>query len=349
MTGLSRLGALIALAMLLPLTIAGCGDSEGSAKPQKQRAKAVLVGVRKVEPILMRDVLVLPGGAEAVQDVRLGAERAGKVERIACREGQAVKKGQLLAEIDVSALKAALDRARASAKLAAEQAQRRRFLHKRGVLPQEELDRALTKQILAEGRLREARIHYEQGFVRSPIDGLVNKLYVDPGEFAGKGAPVADLVNIDRIRINVNAPELDVRFLKVGQKARVTVDAFPGRQWLGRVDFLAFKADPATRTFKVRVVVDNPDRRIRPGMIARATFLRRVIPNALAAPLFAILDKGGERIIFVEKNGVARARTISIGIIDNDQVQITKGLEPGDRLIVVGQTEVEDGMKVKVQ
>jgi len=115
------------------------------------------------------------------------------------------------------------------------------------------------------------------------------------------------------------------------------------------VDFVAFKADPATKTFLVRTVIDNPFADIRPGMIARAAFVRRVIADALLAPLFALVDKGGERLVFVEKDGVAQSRTVSIGVIEGDRVQITSGLNPGDHLIVKGHTEVEDGMKVSVQ
>jgi membrane fusion protein (multidrug efflux system) len=127
------------------------------------------------------------------------------------------------------------------------------------------------------------------------------------------------------------------------------VDAFLDRELPGIIDFVAYKADPATKTFHVKVIVDNASHDIRPGMIARVAFLRRVIPDALAAPIFSIVDKGGERILFVEKDGVVQARTISIGAIEGDKVQITKGLQPGDHLIVTGQTEVEEGMKVQVQ
>ena len=144
-------------------------------------------------------------------------------------------------------------------------------------------------------------------------------------------------------------PELDVRYLRVGQKAMVTVDAFPGRRLTGTVDFVAYKADPATKTFHVRVVIENPKREIRPGMIARLAFLRRIIPDALVVPLFALIDKGGERIIFVEKDGIAYSRTVSIGVIEGDRVQITEGLKAGDHVIVSGQTEVEEGMRVQVQ
>jgi membrane fusion protein (multidrug efflux system) len=193
------------------------------------------------------------------------------------------------------------------------------------------------------------QIEYERGFLKAPLTGTVNHLFVDEGEFVDKGKPFVDLVNVDKIKINVNVPELDVRYLKVGQKTMVRVDAFQDRDLLGVIDFVAYKADPATKTFHVKVIVDNPNHDIRPGMIARVAFLRRIIPDALAAPLFSIVDKGGERILFVEKDGIAHARPISIGVIEGDKIQITKGLEPGDHLIVVGQKEVEEGMKVQVQ
>ena len=158
-----------------------------------------------------------------------------------------------------------------------------------------------------------------------------------------------ELVSVDRMRINVDVPEMDVRYLKVWQNARVTVDAYPGEHWDGLVDFVAFKADPATKTFLVRTLIDNPHGDIRPGMIGRVVFVRQIIPDALAAPLFALVDKGGERLVFIEKDGVAHSRNVSIGVIEGDRVQITDGLSPGDHLIVKGQTEVEDGMKVSVR
>jgi membrane fusion protein (multidrug efflux system) len=193
------------------------------------------------------------------------------------------------------------------------------------------------------------QIEHERGSLKAPLTGVVNQLFVDEGEFVDKGKPFFDLVNVDKIKINVNVPELDVRYLKVGQKTMVRVDAFPDRELPGVIDFVAYKADPATKTFHVKVIVDNASHDIRPGMIARVAFLRRVIPDALAAPIFSIVDKGGERLLFVEKDGVVQARTIAIGAIEGDKVQVTKGLQPGDHLIVTGQTEVEEGMKVQVQ
>jgi membrane fusion protein (multidrug efflux system) len=336
---------------LVLISVSGCGPSESreqSGKTQNQ-VKVAKVSVVTVEPVPIRDILVLPGETEGWLDVLVSADTTGRVEWIGPQDGDVVKKGQLVAKIDVSALKAALDRTEAAFKLADDLYSRRQKLFKSKIITQEELDRSLTERTLAEGTLRQAQVEYERGFLRSPISGLVNHLFVDEGEFLERGKSMVELVNVDKIKVNVNVPELDVKYLQVRQKAKVQIDAFPDRVLLGTVDFVAYKADPFTKTFKVRVIVDNADHKIRPGMIARVAFLRRLIGDAVVAPLFSLVDKGGERILFVEKDGVAHARTVSLGVIQGDRIQITSGLNVGDRLIVTGQTEVEEGMRVQVQ
>lgn len=342
----------ILLALLLAIiSLAGCGRSEGKSGNENSppQPKRVPVSVITLTPTPIKDVLVLPGQTEAWQDVRLASEADGVVEWMDPKEGDPVKKGQLIAQIDVSALKAALDQAEASFDLADKLYQRRKMLFERKVIATEELDRSSNERTLALTRLRRARVEYERGFLHSPVNGVINHLYIDVGEFVDRGNPVADIVNVDKIKINVNVPELDVRYLRIGQKALVTIDAFPDRQLSGTIDFVAYKADPATKTFNVRVLIDNQARDIRPGMIARLAFLRRVITDALVVPLFALVDKGGERIVFVERDGVVYARTVSIGVIEEDRIQIREGLEAGDRVIVSGQREVEEGMQVLVR
>jgi membrane fusion protein (multidrug efflux system) len=309
----------------------------------------VKVEIVEVQPTPLKDVLVLPGQTEAWLDVTVAADTGGRVEWIGPGEGDTIKKGQLIAKIDVSALKAALDRAEADHKLAEELYSRRKKLFQDNIIGKEELDRSENQRLLALATLTQTRVEYEKGFVRSPIKGIVNHLYVDVGEFADRGKPVADLVNVDRIKINVSVPELDVKYLRPGQETMTRIDAFPDRMIAGKVDFVAYKADPATKTFRVRVIISNSDNSVRPGMIARVAFLRRVIPDALVAPLFALVDRGGERLLFVEEEGVAHARPVTIGVIEQDRVQITTGLREGDHLIVKGQTEVEEGIKVLVQ
>jgi len=341
----------ISAALLTLISATGC-DSPGSMAQSENglnQVRAVKVSVVEVKPVPIRDILVLPGETEAWHDILVPADTGGRVYWIGPKEGDTVKKGQLLARIEVSSLEAALNRAEAAFKLADDLYQRRQKRFERKIINQEDLDRSMTERTLAHANLRHAKVEHERGFLRSPISGIINHFFVDEGEFIERGKPVADMVNVDKIKINVNVPELDVRYLRPKQKTTVKIDAFQDRRLFGTVYFIAYKADPATKTFLVRVLINNADHDIRPGMIARVAFLRRVIPDALVAPLFAIVDKGGERLLFVEKDGVAHARTVSIGVIEGDRVQITKGLDPGDHLIVTGQTEVEEGMKVQVR
>jgi membrane fusion protein (multidrug efflux system) len=346
-----KTGSLWALSLLAIFAMTACNNSESSSQPGKAQnhIRTVHVAVVPVEPTVIRDILVLPGESEAWQDVRVAADTAGRIEWIGPKEGDPVEAGQLMAKIDVSALKASRDRAQANLELCDELCKRRLKLYERKIIPKEELDRSLTEKAVAESNLQQAKVEYERGFPRAPISGLVNYLFVDEGEFVDRGKPVADLVNIDKIKINVNIPELDVRYLKVGQPVSVRFDAFPEREMSGVIDFIGFKADPATKTFPVRVLVDNRDHHIRPGMIARVVFLRRIISDALVAPLFALIDRAGERMAYVEKDGVVQARTVGIGVIEGDRVQITRGLNVGDHLIVSGHTEVEEGMRVEVK
>jgi membrane fusion protein (multidrug efflux system) len=336
---------------LFQISFYGCHGSESNAQPEKkqEKVKAVNIDILEIKPTPIHDILILPGETEAWQDVLVSADKSGRIEWIGPREGDRVKKGELLARIDVSALKAIIDRAEATLNLADDLYQRRKILFDRGIVHKEAIEKALTDKVLAESDLLKAKVEYDRGFPRSPISGTVNHLYVDEGEFLNRGESMVDLVNVDKIKVNVNVPELDIRHLKRGQNAMVKIDAFPERLLPGKIDFVSYKADPATKTFLVRILIDNPKHEIRPGMIARAVFQRRIIPDALVAPLFALMDKGGERILFLEKDGIVLARTVSIGVIEKDRVQITSGLEVGDRLIVTGQRDIEEGMRVQVK
>lgn len=337
---------------LLVLTVAllnGCDDPANGSPVQTDTIEAVKVEVVKVRPAEMRDVLVLPGQTEAVRDVTVASEREGRVEWIGPTEGEEVTVGELLMEIDVETAKANLNRAVSEFLQADRTAYRRRFLHKGGIVAKEDFENIRTEREVALTRVFENLVPFRQCFLRAPMSGIVDKLFVDPGEFVNRGQAVMELVDVNTIRVNVNVPEMDVRYFKTGQKSRVTIDAYPQSTWEGTIDLVSFKADPVTKTFKVRALVENADRRIRPGMVAHVALLRKTVSDAVAAPLFAIVDRGGERIVFVEEDGIAKARVVDIGIIDEHRAQILKGLKPGDKLITTGAHDIEEGMRVSVQ
>jgi len=330
--------------------LAACSNSSGEHSPaEADQPRRVNVQLREIVPETLHDVVVLPGEATSWLEVRLAAETAGRVEKLLVREGDRVVLNQVLVHIDVTALGAELASARATFELIEDQLRRREQLFQESIISEEELDKVRVEHVLAREALRQSEIEYNRGLVRAPMTGRVNDLFIESGEFVDRGQIMLELVNIDTIKFQVQVPEMDVRFLTKGQDVRVAVDAFQEQDFTGVVDFVALKADPATKTFRVQVLVDNPDGMIRPGMIARVAFVRRVIPEGVAAPLSALIDRGGERLVYVEENGAARARTVEIGVIERDRVQIVRGLAIGDRLIVAGQREVEDGTLVTVQ
>lgn len=341
---------LIVASVLVSLT-ACSNDEESETTKSISVVKEYVVNV-KVEtliPAAITDTIMLPGETEAMYDVALAAEQDGLIEWVGVTEGDSVAANGQIVRINLEALKAAKDRADANLTMKKHQLKRRRKLYEGNVLSREELEQAETEFTVAETNLREAEVRYEHGIVVSPVSGIVNKVNVDPGEYVSKGSAIANIVNVDQIKIMFSVPEMDVRFLSKGQLAPVVFDAYPNENWNGVVDFVAWKADPATRTFPVRIIVKNADGRIRPGMIARASFVRRSLSGIVSVPLFSVIDKGGERIAYIEKDGVAEARTVTLGVIDGDRVQIIAGLDVGENLIVAGQREVEDGTKVDVR
>ena len=333
------------------LALVGCKETRhtNAVSESKQHIPEVLVKVKKLEPRPIKDILVLPGQTLPWEDIVVPAETGGKIEWVGAKEGDLVKKGQLIARIDIQAIEAALEKAKASFELVDYIYKRRKKLYDQKILDKEQLDRALTQRNLALASLKQAQVDHDKGFVRSPIIGMINRRFVDPGEFVNRGDPVAQLVNVDKIKVEVQVPELDIPFIRAGESTLVKIDALPEKSISGRIDFVSFEADPATKTFLARIIIENPKHEIRPGMIARVAFLKRIVPNAIVVPLFCIIDRGGERIVFVEEDGIAHARTVSIGVIDRDNVQITSGLKAGENLIVVGQRDLEEGMKVRVQ
>ena len=204
---------IIVLALLAPLM--GCDQEEAPAAVMVEES-LVNVMIEVVEPGEVRDILVLPGETEPADSVTVSAEYAGKVEWVGPEEGDLVEVNEEIAMIDITILEAQLNQAQANYSLASDLAQRRRELRSQGVVSQEDLDQAERDRIVALNQLEEAKLLYNQSKVTSPIAGVVNKVYVEPGEFASRGDAVADIVNPDRIRITVSVPEMDIRWLETG-------------------------------------------------------------------------------------------------------------------------------------
>ena len=153
------------------------------------------------------------------------------------------------------------------------------------------------------------------------------------------------------VSVEVDVPEKDISYLTPGEAVSV-VQANIGRgegiQRDGKLVHLAYKADPLTRTYRALIEIDNKDRQLRPGMIVRVEAVRRELPQAVSIPLYAMVERDGKKVVFVERELKAEQREVEVEAILGNQVVIRSGLDAGENLIIKGQHLIIDGALVKV-
>ncbi len=200
-----------------------------------------------------------------------------------------------------------------------------------------------------------AGMKFEPSEVTSPIAGILGKLYLDKGAGVNPptmspamGTPIAMIVNMDRVKVVIYIIEKDLSRINKGQVAEITVDAYPDKIFQGKVTAFRPVVDLMSRTAKAEITIPNPGHLLRPGMFARVNLIVVEKQGVLTVPFDALLESSEEKFVFVEKDGKVEKRTVKTGIREGKRVEINEGLKPGERLVVVGQEMLSDGMAVRV-
>jgi len=314
--------------------------------------KAVNVVVIPLVPETVEETFVLPGTLEAWQNLTLSLEQSGPIEWVGPREGDRVRADQPILMIDKSLLETQHARNQMEFDLARKQLERVMKLYGKQLVSQRELDEAQKAFDNASTDLEQSSIGIEKSTLVSPIEGILEKILVEKGEYGNVGMPAAIVVQVDRLKVVVDVPEKDVSFVRVGQAVEVLtadLEGRPGTVRKGKVFHVSYLADPSTRTYQAKIEIDNPKDLFRPGKIVRVRFIRRTLSEVLVIPLYAVLERGGERSVFVEAGGQAFLREIMLGPVIGDRVVVLNGLEEGGKLIIRGQQLVGDGDPVNVR
>jgi len=307
------------------------------------------VNVMVLEAMTVYDTLRLTGGVEPWHNVTLSAEIGGRVVEQPRTEGTRVRAGDVLVRIDTDLLRARLDEIEAQLELAREDSGRLARLSERGAGTPQDAARAATQVRVLEANLQTARINFDRSVVRTPVDGVIDRLFQEESEFVDAGSPLARIVQVDRLKVITGLPERDVPHFDNGDRILVTLDALPGRQFEGIIHTISTTASPGTRTFKTEIEIPNEDGAARPGMIARVNLVRQEFPNSMLIPMNAVIPLDNQHVVFVEEDGVAQMRGITVGLVQGAEVQAVSGLNPGDRLIITGQRDVRPGARVAVR
>lgn len=209
-------------------------------------------------------------------------------------------------------------------------------------------DAVENDQVLAFIDRSEAGLTYALAPVKSTIPGLVKKVAVETGAWITPQSPLFQVVDMDTVEVVVHVPERDIRRVSAGLPARVTVISHPDRVFNGTVSRLSPVVDPVSRTREARISIPNPGHLLKPGMFGEVRIVMRVSTGDLVIPLDAVLEREGRRFVYVVEEGRAARMEPVFGIREADRVAVLSGLEPGARVIVIGQQNVDQGDPVNV-
>ena len=342
---------------LLPLLVA-CGKSKSSNEPQPVKVK-----VERVGAVQMNGERGYSGTVTEENGVSLSFSTAGTVKAINVSEGQMVSAGQVIAVLDGANQNSTLASAHATtmqAHQALRQAQdtynRSKGLHESGVISdakwvqaQTALEEAREAVRSAEALERISRKNMGDTRLTAPYAGYISRKAVEVGQNVAPGEMIAELMHIDRVKVKISVPENEIDKIQKGEQMMVRCDAIGGITVYGNVVEKGVDADPLSRTYDVKVMVDNPSHRLLPGMICNVYSSFRRGQTSVFVPASVVqLNEDNRYFVWIVSGGKAHKRFIHFVADTSQGVRVDGGLEPGDLLIVEGQQKVSEGTECEI-
>lgn len=201
----------------------------------------------------------------------------------------------------------------------------------------------------------ETGLKYELAKVESPISGIIGETLLDKGAVVlptsgiVPGTTLAIVVNMDKMIVKLDIPEVDVPYFKNGLKAEVQADAYPNENFLGEVSKVSEVVDTQTRTLPVEITISNDEHRLKSGMFARIKIYASELKDRLVLPQDALIQELGQNYVFLVEDSTAKKKKVTLGVHDDGNVEITEGVSFGDKIIVFGQQGLKDGTPVELK
>jgi RND family efflux transporter MFP subunit len=299
-------------------------------------------------PAMIMEKISLPGVTKPWISLEVVSEIKGKIITKKAVEGRQVDKGDVLAVIDKSDYQNAYDSALASYESALATRKRLEALARNNFVTQSQLDDAVARVKTTKAAFDNAELNLSRCMILSPMKGIIDRVHIETGSFLNTGDPVVQILQMDKLKVEVGIPESDVDAVRNLKTFDMTIDALGGQTLSGEYHYLYKTADAMARLYTLEIRLDNVDGRILPDMFARVTIIKQQDPQGIAVPIYSLVNFNKEIGVYVEKEGVVRFRPVVPGFLDGWKVRIPTGLNPGERVVVVGHRIVEDGEPVNV-
>lgn len=346
-------------------------------KIKQEEAPAISVRVFKVKSTDFKDVLPVMGTLKGFTEIEMKFEINGRIKEINFREGDKVKKGELLASLEQKDQKLKIEYSQNKLKtaLASYNTTQKRLelqqkLYQAGAVIKAKLEEAELEveraRLEAETVKKEVELAEEElnkAYLFAPKDGVVGLRDAELGEFVTPQAKIASLMDIESVFVELGIVERDINKVKLGQRCEVLVDTYPGKIFLGKIENIQPMIEGKSRTLTVKVQVANPEGLLLPGMFSRANIFLIELKDVLVIPSSSLIILGPEMTVVslatsklyslkdIEEGsaiGEVQLRKVSSGYSASDYTYILSGLEEGDLVIMEAQGELKDGVKVKV-
>lgn len=314
---------------------------------REQQAVPVKVTEATVQPF--RDIIEALGTAQANESVVITAQTQEKVTAVHFSDGQTVEAGELLVELDAREELARVQELKFRLAEANRQYQRLQDLRKQNAASAQQVEAqdVVVKEIVAELEVAETQLAQKQ--ITAPFDGRLGIRQISVGSLVSPGEEITTLDDITPIKLDFSVPELFFASLAVGQKVTARSGAYPDRDFTGTIRSIDSRVDPLTRSIMVRAEVPNSEGLLRPGMLLRVQLLRSV-DSVLQLPERAVVPLDTRHFVYVVgDDNIARERQITIGRRKPGSVEVTSGIEPGERVVADGLVRMRDGIAVTIK
>lgn len=332
------------LSLALALLIAACGGAQTKSRDRP----APLVKAEAASTIRFVDRLEAVGTAVANEQVTVSAPVTERIIRLNFDDGSYVRRGQVIAVLQQAQQTAELREVQARSREAQQQLQRIEELKDRGFATRSSYDAQVAAAAATRAQAQGARAEIGERVIRAPFSGWVSLRNISVGAIASQGTPIAQISDIDTIKLDFPVPETMLGAIRAGLPIEARSAAYPARPFRGVIHTIDTVVDPNTRAITVRARLPNPGRLLRPGML-----LTVVIENAPrmspSVPELAVVGEGDQRYVFVlDAQGRAQRRPVRTGARADGRIEISAGLRPGERVVTEGVVKVADGMQVRL-
>ena len=326
-----------------------------SATPAAAGQRVPAVEVAKVAAVTLVDEAQSVGSLRSRQGVMIRPEVAGRVKAILFTEGQRVRKGQLLVQLDDQLQAAQLAQAKAEMSIAEANHKRNQDLVAQNFISKRTVDESAAALEVAMAKYELAVATQQRLKIVAPFDGVTGLKQVSVGDYLKDGADIVNIEDIDAVLVDFRLPERFQSKIRPGQNAQLSVDALPGKPFTAMVQAVDPLIDANGRSVGIRGCIDNRQRQLRPGMFARVNTVFGVREQALTVPEEAIVPQGGRAFVLKVVPGdkpdtlVTQRVAVKTGVRQPGKVEITEGLEEGDTVVTAGQQRLQkDGTPVRV-